>query len=149
QAFGESFTRAWRGWRDSVTRSAAAGDATRWRDLTRSGWYVESPRWLDDTTLVYSANDGRSVTGAERVDLDGTRRRLGRRNSLAPNVPLADGSLLFSQIDLTDPFTIRSDLYLEQPSGTQRRLTVGARLSHPDARPDGTIVAVQSGAGAT
>src|SRR5205085_998130 len=103
QSFGLSFSDAWREWRDSVTRSvgalppsdvagaplagAAARDTARrsagaWRELTREGWFVESPRWLSPGALVVGVSDGRSVGGAERVELDGRRTRLGRRNSL-------------------------------------------------------------------
>jgi hypothetical protein len=164
RSFGLSFTDAWRQWRDSVVGSARAATqadgAGPWRELTTSGWFVESPRWLDARTLLYGANDGRSVPAAERVDLGGGRRRLGRRNSLSPNVALPGGRLLFAQLDYSDPFTLRSDLWVQDDTAAappefgaasrgQRQLTHGARLSHPDARADGAIVAVQSAAGRT
>ena len=52
------------------------------------------------------------------------------------------GGLLFAQPDLVSPSEVRSDLYVER-DGVQRRLTHGLRLVQPDARRDGTIVAVQ------
>ncbi|AHG90382.1 WD40-like beta Propeller containing protein [Gemmatirosa kalamazoonensis] len=159
-AFGLSFTDAWRAWRDSVVRDVGARrDTSAWRELTRSGWFVESPRWADARTLLYGANDGRSVPALERVDVAGDRRRLGRRNSLSPNVPLPGGRVLFAQTDFTDRFEVRSDLWVQDASvgdpgfgaasRGQRRLTRGARLTSPDARADGSIVAVQSAAGLT
>src|SRR5665811_1861509 len=44
--------------------------------------------------------------------------------------------------DFLDPYHIRNDLYVER-NGSQTRLTTGARLTAPDARADGEIVAVQ------
>jgi hypothetical protein len=57
-------------------------------------------------------------------------------------VLLPDGSILFAQPDYLDPYHVRNDLYIER-DGVETRLTRGARLSSPDARGDGEIVAVQ------
>jgi hypothetical protein len=193
RAFGVTLEQGWRAWRDSLaahaTSTAAAGSATgtrggaagadaadgpaaardalggRWREVTREGWFAAYPRWLDDSALVYAANDAREVPGAYRVTLDGARRRVGRRNSLTPNVPLVAGphagGLLFTQQDYVDRFTVRGDLWVQRDTARrgpdfgaaawgERRLTRGARLSHADARArDGAIVAVQSVAGTT
>ena len=113
-----------------------------WRELTHHGYYAQDPRWVNDTTLVYASNDGRSTTAEYVLGLDGYRRRLGRRNSLGASVPLANGGLLFAQLEFTSPSEIRSDLYVER-DGQQRRLTKGQRLVQPDVRKDGMIVAVQ------
>jgi hypothetical protein len=160
--FGTSFADGWRAWRDSLDRACGGGGADGWRLLTREGWYAAYPRWLDAGALTYAANDAREATGAYRVTLDGARERLGRRNSLSPNVPLAAGPFaggtLFAQLEFADPFTVRGDLWVQTGRAAdfgaaargQRRLTHGARLSHPDARVrDGAIVAVQSVAGTT
>ncbi len=168
--FGLSFHEGWRRWRDSIDAAVRAdaaslrmpaGDAA-WRLLTREGWYAAYPRWRDTSTLVYGANDARDVAGAYAVTLDGARTRLGRRNSLSPNVPLVAGpyagGTLFAQLEYADPFTVRGDLWVETAraidfgaaSRGQRRLTHGARLAHPDPRArDGAIVAVQTVAGTT
>jgi hypothetical protein len=149
--FGQSFDDAWRRWRDSLRTSVgpagqgggAAGARDGWRELTREGWFAAYPRWRDSDDVVYAANDGRSMPAVIGVDASGARERLGRRNSLSPNVPLADGSLLFAQLDYVDPFSVRGDLYVQR-AGTEQRLTRGARLSHPDANVAGAIVAVQT-----
>jgi Tol biopolymer transport system component len=150
RAFGISFENAWRDWRDSLVRvsSAPRDPLPGWRDLTREGRYVQFPRWIGDTALIYTASTGRDVTAAYIAGLDGTIERIGRRNSLAPNVRLPDGSIVFSQIDYLDPYNLRNDLYVER-NGRQQRLTRGARLSHPDVRHDGEIVAVQTMTGTT
>jgi hypothetical protein len=70
-------------------------------------------------------------------------RRVARRNSLDVNVPRADGSVVFAQLELVDAFHVRSDLWLESADGDRRRITRDARLVQPDARDDGAIVAVQ------
>ncbi|HET7563585.1 MAG TPA: hypothetical protein VFJ96_01225 [Gemmatimonadaceae bacterium] len=145
RSFGISFTQAWRNWRDSL---AAHADQPRaplpsWRDLTRRGYVVAYPRWLDSTSLIYAGYNWKAMPGAYRVDTAGKVQRLGRRNGTDVNVPLPDGSLLFSQLEYTDAYHVRSDLYVQR-GGHEERLTHGARISQPDVRADGWIVAVQS-----
>ncbi|HEY7237022.1 MAG TPA: hypothetical protein VH539_22870 [Gemmatimonadaceae bacterium] len=148
QGFGISFTRAYREWRDSIFRSLVFLNPTTpplvgWRDLTREGVLVSSPRWSGDSALTYTGTNGRDVYAAWSVDLAGNRRRIGRRNSESPQVLMPDGGLLFAQLDFTSPYEVRSDLYVQRGDHT-RRLTWGARLSIPDVRADGEIVAVQT-----
>ena len=145
RAFGISFENAWRDWRDSLVRSAGSprSPLPEWRELTRDGRSVGFPRWLGDTAVLYAGANGRDVPSAFSVSLDGRVTRLGRRNGIDANVLLPDGSILFSQPDFTDPFHVRNDLYVER-NGAQKRLTHDARLSHPDARHDGAIIAVQA-----
>lgn len=57
------------------------------------------------------------------------------------------GGMLVSQLDFTDPYTVRSDLWAVGEDGAERRLTRGARLRDPDVAPDGAIVATRLGAG--
>ena len=151
RSFGIGLEQAWRQFQDSLAR--AVGDASAapmpgWRELTTAGREAHEPRWLSDSSLVYSANTGRETAGAYSVDLHGRSRRISRRNGMEPNTPLPGGGLLFAQLEYVDPYRVRSDLYIEK-DGRQRRLTHGARLSSPDARDDGTIVAVQAVPGTT
>ena len=99
-----------------------------------------------DTSLIYAGECARIHPPTNVVV--GIELRLGRRNGFSPNVRLADGSLLFSQPDFLDPYHIRNDLYVQR-NGVETRLTRGARLSAPDVRADGEIVAVQNSPGTT
>lgn len=150
KAFGISFERAWKQWTDSVTRMTSRNmePIAGWRQLTSEGWLVSSPRWRDDRTLIYGAATPRDVPEAYSVGLDGNATKLGRRNARGVNVVLPNGDLLFSQPDFTDPYRLRNDLYV-QHGNRQVRLTHGARLSAPDVRRDGAIVAVQDVPGST
>jgi hypothetical protein len=150
RSFGISFHDAWHEWRDSleVQSQAARPPMPGWRDLSRGGRVAFYPRWLDSASLVYAASNGYSSPGAYAVDTSGEVRRIGRRNDADVNTPLPDGSLLFSQLEFTDPYHIRADLYVQR-DGEQQRLTHGARLAQPDARSDGAIVAVRYGGATT
>jgi hypothetical protein len=143
-AFGMSFQTAWEHWRDSLAREVRGPFEVMpgWRQLTNDGRVALFPRWLSDTTLVYAGDNGREMPAAYQVSLLGRETRLGRRNGTSPNVRMPDGGILFSQPDFLDPYHIRNDLYVER-NGSQTRLTTGARLTSPDARVDGEIVAVQ------
>src|SRR5207237_1559261 len=92
--------------------------------------------------LIYGGDRAREVPAAYEVRLSGREKNIGRRNAPSPNVRMPDGSLLFSQPDYLDPYHIRNDLYVQR-NGSQQRLTTGARLTAPDVRADGEIVAIQ------
>ena len=141
--FGIGFGDAYDAFRDSIQRSVGTltPPLPGWRELTTHGYFALDPRFTSDSTLVYAAADGRSTAAEYALSLDGTRHRIGRRNALGPSVPYL-GGLLFAQPDRVSPSEVRSDLYVER-DGVQRRLTNGLRLIQPDARRDGTIVAVQ------
>jgi hypothetical protein len=150
KAFGISFENAFRNWSDSLIRSAPreSDPLPGWRELTHNGRSAESPRWAGDSLVLYTAANGREVPGLYSVDPGGRITRLGRRNGLDANILLANGDILFSQPDYTDPFHYRNDLYSSH-QGNDTQLTHGARLAQPDARCDGQIVASQSMPGTT
>jgi hypothetical protein len=144
-AFGESFQTAWTHWRDSLVREMQSPHEVmpQWREITHTGRVALFPRWLGDTTLIYSGAKGREMPAAYEVSLAGRETKVGRRNGVDPNVRLADGGILFTQPDYLDPYHLRQDLYVQR-GNQQVRLTRGARLSAIDARADGEIVAVQA-----
>jgi hypothetical protein len=143
-AFGESFQTAWKQWRDSLVREMKTPHEAmpEWKELTTSGRIALFPRWLGDTALIYAGNKGREMPAAYQISLAGREKNLGRRNGTSANLRLPDGSIVFTQPDYLDPYHVRQDLYVEK-EGHQTRITRGARLSSPDVRGDGEIVAVQ------
>ena len=143
-AFGMSFQTAWEQFRDSLVREMHAPQEVMpgWRQLTGAGRIALFPRWIGDTALVYGGDKARETGAAYEVGLSGRKKNLGRRNAPSPNLRMPDGSMLFSQPDYLDPYHIRNDLFVQR-RGEQIRLTTGARLTVPDVRADGEIVAVQ------
>jgi hypothetical protein len=154
RAFGKSMTRLYREWTQTLRDSALVDRAPmpRWRELTAHGGYAGSPRWLDDSTLLYTGTSGREAYALHRLRIrEGSveRRRVARRHTESPHSVLDDGSIVYAQTEYADPYSLRSDLYLDRPRGGRVRLTRNARLSMPDAHGDGRIVAVQTVPGAT
>jgi hypothetical protein len=145
KSFGVSFTQAWRDWRDSLAAQVASPTVplAGWRDLTHGGRLVAFPRWRDSASLVYAGYSWKESQAAYAVDTMGDVHRIGRRNNTGVNVPVAEHALVFAQLDYVDPYHIRSDLYVRR-GGDVQRLTYGARLSQPDVRADGWIVAVRA-----
>lgn len=144
--FGASFDAMYGVLRDSVAAHMPdrMGD-TAWTIVSTDGWYAESPRWLGNDSLMWSAATGREVTGMyiAAVERGARAMRRARRNSLDVNVP-RDSGVVFAQTERRDPYVTRSDLYRrERTTGTESALTHGARLLMPDVRGDGVIVAVQ------
>jgi len=147
-AFGDPLQRAWASWRDSLVRAAGEprDPVPQWRALTRFDLASGPPRWADDSTLLSAGSPGRYPAALRRVTTSGDVARGTRRWTISPQVPLADGGVLYAQLDYRDPYRLRSDLWIEQECA-RRRITTGARLTQPDARRDGEIVAVQAVAG--
>ncbi len=152
-AFGESFSRHWRTWRDSVTRaeraSGAGSDEPSIETRTRHGFEARFPRFTAEGSLVYVASDARSTAGLYALHADGARRRLGRRNSVDANVPVPALGSVQGELDYTDPYSLHTDLYRGWGL-SRRRLTRGQRLAAPDAHAaSGRIVAVRTEPGTT
>jgi hypothetical protein len=160
--FGESFTHAWNRWRDSVLRAvddsaelrlqprvAAPGfGSSQAFELSDGGRYILAPRWVNDSTIVYAANTGRSSPGLYIARRGETPERVSRRNSLDMNDPSRPGEIVYAQGDYIDRFHTRGDLYVSTQFG-DRRITRGQRLSEPSVRRDGTIIAVRTVPGTT
>src|SRR5258708_31228072 len=162
RAFGTTFTSAWREWEKEVyperegkghpereekghherSEGSAFSPSVGWRELTTDGLSVSAPRWMGDSALTYTGTGGRDPYSEFAVSLDGKRTRLARRNSSSPTVVLPNGESLFSQLELTSPYSERSDLLVHR-GNRQVRLTKNARLFSPDARSDGAIIATQ------
>lgn len=150
--FGVSMAAQWATWRDSVLRAVQAVPVGNGRALTSGRWLARFPRVAPDGRLLYVASNGRDVAGLYELpaSLVGSPRRVARRNTLEPNVPLADGRVLFAQYEWADPWRLRSDLWMREADGREHAITRGARLFAPDAPAQGGVVAaVQNVAGTT
>lgn len=153
-AFGQTFSARWRVWRDSVLRAeqglgAAMSDDAAVTTLTRHGFTARFPRFSGENELVYVANDSRRTTGLNHLDLDGRLRRLSRRNSVDVSTPVPGLRTVQGELDFTDPYSLRTDLFRGVGAG-RRRITRNQRLSAPDAHvASGRIVAVQTEPGTT
>ena len=147
-AAGATVLTAWRGWQDSLAAhvrdaaTASTGGATLVRGLRQAS----APRLSPDGREVLFVDD-RGKDEARLAILErgsGRIRRLSRLNGDAgiawDRSPAGPGAVV-SQLDLTDPYTIRSDLWAVSAEGVERRLTSGARLRDPDVTSDGAIVA--------
>lgn len=165
-AFGTSFSAQFATMRDSLQGLAAGLDTTGdrpWQVIAEDGFNAESPRWRSADTLQWVASNGRDVTGLFVAEVGAiTSRaagreeaargiavhRVARRNGLDVNAPWTAGRTVFAQSDYRNPYEFRSDLYVGY-GDDERRLTHGARLSQPDVRRDGAIVALQLKAAST
>jgi WD40-like Beta Propeller Repeat len=153
-AYGESFSRAWNDWRDSLrTEYAAVADSLRAAGvtepqvLTEAGHFTYFPRWSPDgTRIAYATASGRDDPATRILLPDGRTRELRARTSLAPISWTPDGdAVVTSQFDLVDPYRVYSDLYRVKMDGDADRLTRAARLAEPDVGRDGRMVATRGG----
>ncbi len=151
-ALGASFSAFYAAWRDSVTRvhaCAPAGACVADTGLVGGAWNAASPRFGPDGALRVVFDDVRRMPGLYEVGPDGRVRRVGRRNSVGANAPLDASRAIYAEWDRTDPYSVRSDLYVGD-GRRRRRLSVDQRLSSPDVHLEsGRIVAVRTEPGTT
>lgn len=151
-AVGASFTELFASWRDSVQRAESAVRVKQ-SDVevrTMHEWTAAFPRFAGASDrLIYVADDQRQNPGLYLLDADGRRTRVARRNSVDANAPWAERGSVYAELDRTDPYSVRSDLY-RGTGARRRRLTEGDRLAHPDFHEaSGRIVAVRTVPGST
>ncbi len=123
---------------------------TRGEALTGEGYYAWSPEPSPDGRgFAFARLDGWSDPQIRFKSLeDGVEEKLARTNNLAQFSWTPTGEILFSQLEYTDSYRIRGDLYLLGTGGEVTQVTRGSRLDHPDVGPDGDrAVAVQEGFG--
>lgn len=153
-AYGITFSRAWREWRDSLrTAYAAQADSlraagiTQPEQLTRGGRMTQHPRWSPDgSRIAFAQATGRDDPATRILHPDGRIETVAARKTVGPLAWLPDGSaLVTSQLDAVDPYRIYADLYRVPVDGGTRRLTRAARLSQPDVARGGRMVAVRGG----
>jgi hypothetical protein len=148
-AAGVTFTRAWEEWQDSLRGSEAASSTT-----ARPGdpltlvccMRVPVPPRLspDGRALLFAYGDGRDVTRLAELDLTSGEVRLWSRLNAGNGIAWdGDTAAIVSQLEFTDPYTPRADLWRVTSDGSERRLTVGARLRGPATGTGGARYAVR------
>ncbi len=146
-AAGATILTAWRRWQDSLARAArAAAEAHRGGVVVVRGLREPvAPRaTADGRRIFFARDDGRDETRLAVLDrATGRVRGLARLNGTAGIGVDAVGDAVVAQLDLTDPYTVRSDLWLVRPDGREARMTTGARLLDPSVAPDGVAVCAQ------
>lgn len=153
-SFGLSFNEAFGRWVEEMQAgySALADSLARLAPITRPERLTTGGRQAfyaqlapGGERLAFVRSDGRSDTQLRVASPDGLRsRKLTRTNNLSNFTWLPDGGIVASQLEFTDRYRIRSDLFLIDEDGRERRITSGARLDQPSASPDGRyVVAVQ------
>ncbi|MBC7172432.1 MAG: PD40 domain-containing protein, partial [Polyangiaceae bacterium] len=132
--------------------------------ITHHGLSAQYPRFLDESTIVYRASDGRSDNQLRTIRLDGSRpRELSRVSGSTHPSPHPDGSLYADMLDEVRDIYVFYDLFRLDLRARGResrriqadrlgweRLTYGMRARAPDVSPDGRrIVFTSNGAGTT
>ncbi|MGH7699770.1 MAG: hypothetical protein ACREMJ_04510, partial [Gemmatimonadales bacterium] len=135
-------------WREAVRAAAvAAAGAPEPEVMLRELWADPAPAAsADGRRVAWVRHDGR---GAPRlVVADGTTLAPLRSRRVNGGVALdwTGDTLLVAQLDFTDRWRVRSDLYRWEPDGAWRRMTHGARVVEPRAG-GGVVTWLELGAG--
>lgn len=148
RAAGVSFTAAWRRWQAEMRAAVAADGRAGVPACEREGLcglrQMVPPRVSSDgRRVLFVRDDGRDEARLAVLDRGaGTVGTLARVNGGLGVAWDTGGSVLASEFEFTDPYTVRADLFRVDAGGRERRLTRGARLLAPDVAPDGSVVAV-------
>ena len=160
EALGVSLSAEWKLWRDAVESEAGVlraslGDrvpVTPMESVTSVGYTARSPAVSPDgTRLAFARANGLTDPQIRVSAPDGSASRsLARTNRASYFTWLPDGTLVLAQPERAGPYRFRNDLYRVGRNGEVTRLTVGARLDHPAAAPDGgSVFAIRNDGGTT
>ncbi len=145
-ATGETAHASW----DSAQAIAQRPDSVQALTLLSHLRLTIAPRLSFDGRFVALAwNDGNDATRLMVLDRAAhdsmpAWRRVARLNAVNGLAWMPDGRVLVSQLEYTDPNTLRSDLWVIDTRGRSRQLTSGQRLREPDVALDESIVAVRT-----
>lgn len=158
-ATGQTFEQLYDGWQaaliaeqEQLLETLQDEGIVAGRPLTSHGDIARAPRFLDDNTIVYYAQDGAHDPQLRRIRLDGTGvEQLTRVVGDAYASPTPNGNLVFGALDAHRDIYFLYDLFHHDvDTGEQERLTEGLRAREPDVSPDGRHVAfIRNGAGTT
>jgi Tol biopolymer transport system component len=139
KVFGRSLGQLWRDFESSVTRAEGSdGRATR---LTRHGFFVSGPRFVDASHILYSLEDPHGFPTLREFDLTSRTSRRVTTRYLGDQVAVTGDRAVFDQIELVRDVGLQSDLYsVGLHDGRVQRITFGARALDPDVSPDGSTL---------
>jgi hypothetical protein len=161
RAAGVSATKAWTAWQrglrgaEPADSAAGAGEGRRVEttDTAVPGGPAElrglrslvAPRISPDgKRILFVTADGRDESRIAVLDrATGAVRRSARVNDALGLAWDTGGGVVASELEFTDPYALRADLFRVDDAGRERRITRGARLLAPDVASDGSVVAVQ------
>ena len=157
RATGVSFTDLYAEWRRTLAQRYRAQEAAiRAQGVTptervaggeRVAWYPRiSP---DGTRIAYAEENGRNTSMTVVVDLESGATARIRRNAVGLLAWANNSTIVTTQFEFIDPYTIYSDLYY-QTDDAQQRLTRGARYDAVDADRSGRkLIVVANSHGVT
>ena len=140
KVFGRSLGRLWADFENDVRPPASGADVAE--RLTRHGFFVSGPRFVDDNRVLYSLADPHGFPSLRELDVRSRQSRAVTTRYLGSRVGLAGDEAVFDQIEVVRDVGRQSDLYaVNMQNGRRRRLTHGARAAGPDVSPDGSLLA--------
>lgn len=139
KVFGRSLGELWRDFESSVP--PADGNESSVTRLTRHGFFVSGPRFVDDRRVLYSLDDPHAFPALRELDLESGRSRKITTRYLGEQVAVTGSRAIFDQIEFVREVGLQSDLYsVGLTDGRVRRITFGARAIDPDVSPDGSTL---------
>jgi hypothetical protein len=148
-----------RAWEEFLAEEKAAADALErtiahrggpppTRRLTRIGAALGQPRFSPQGDLLVALNAPDFHPGIYRIDVSAKRaptlKAVVRTNGAADLLPLEDGEVVFSQLEVFNNFWVYRDLFRHRPAHPIEQVTHGKRLRAPDARGDLVVAEEQS-----
>lgn len=140
QVFGRSLGQLWKDFQSSVGAAPAApAEAQR---LTRHGFYVSGPRFMDDGRLLYSLADPHAFPSLMELSPGEPAPRRVAPRYLGEQIGVHGREAIVDRIDVVRDVGYQSDLYtVDVATGAERRLSYGARAADPDVTADGRRLA--------
>jgi hypothetical protein len=145
ETFGQSLGELWTDFERARADRAPPGTGEAGRRLTRQGFVVAGPRFVETTPgrqeILYSSRTADDFPSLMTVDLEGRTRRVASRYA-GEEIGVSGAAAVFDQLDLARSVALRSDLYrLDLASGRVDRLTIGGRFVDPAVSRRGTAIA--------
>ena len=109
KVFGKSLGDLWRDFESSVPPAANGSDVAQ--RLTRHGYFVSGPRFVDDKRVLYSLADAHGFPSLMELDVASRQSRAVTTRYLGSRVGLVGDEVIFDQIEVIRDVGRQSDLY--------------------------------------